>query len=259
MATATRRKLGPADNGQRMTLDEFLDAEWHEGWLYELARGVVVVTEVPGMPHGMVVWRVSTLFGAYEAANPDRITYRGGGMESRIRLPGMQSDRHPDQAVYLTHPPRGPRPWARWVPAIVVEVVSRGGEHRDYVEKREEYLRFGVLEYWIFDRFKGQMLVLRREGDTWREVPVSLDATYETELLPGLVVRPGVLMAEPSEEGDEDPPDVLDPEEHPLAACLSDLASSWCHIRTIAQSRPQERSGRLLHWPQAMTLTASDS
>src|SRR5262245_37416769 len=112
MATVTRRKLGPADNGQRMTLDEFLDAEWHEGWLYELARGVVVVTEVPGIPHGMIVWHVSDMFALYGIEHPGIIRYRGGGMESRIRLPGMQSDRHPDQAVYLTHPPRGRRPWA---------------------------------------------------------------------------------------------------------------------------------------------------
>ena len=45
----------------------------------------------------------------------------------------MQSDRHPDQAVYLLPPPDGPRPWTRWVPEIVVEVVSEGGEDRDYV------------------------------------------------------------------------------------------------------------------------------
>ncbi len=49
MATITRRRIGPADHGRRMTLDEFLEADFEEGWLYELARGAVVVTEVPGV------------------------------------------------------------------------------------------------------------------------------------------------------------------------------------------------------------------
>ena len=81
----------------------------------------------------------------------------------------MQSDRHPDQAIYLNPPPAGPSPWSRWVPAIVVEVVSKGGEDRDYVEKREEYLRFGITEYWILDPMLRRLLVLHRAGDVWEE------------------------------------------------------------------------------------------
>ena len=38
-----------------MTLDEFRDAEEEEGYRYELARGVLEVTEVPNDPHGLVV------------------------------------------------------------------------------------------------------------------------------------------------------------------------------------------------------------
>ncbi len=53
MATATRRLIGPADHGQSMTLAEFIDAESEEGSLFELARGVPVVTEVPGISHGL--------------------------------------------------------------------------------------------------------------------------------------------------------------------------------------------------------------
>jgi len=45
MATTTLR-IGPADQGRAMTLDEFLDAEEEPGYCYELARGVLEVTEV---------------------------------------------------------------------------------------------------------------------------------------------------------------------------------------------------------------------
>jgi Uma2 family endonuclease len=193
MATTTRR-IGPADHGQRLTLDEFIEADFEEGWLYELARGVIVVTEVPGPHHGRIVHRLARLFIHYEDEHPGIIDYRAGGGECRIRLPGMQSDRHPDQAVYLLPEPKGRRIWSRWVPQIVVEVVSTRGKRRDYVEKREEYLRIGVSEYWILDPKKRQLLVLQRDGDVWEEVVVLPGNVYQTRLLPGLEVRPEELL-----------------------------------------------------------------
>jgi Uma2 family endonuclease len=200
MATITRR-IGPADHGQRMTLDEFIEADFQEGWLYELARGVIDVTEVPGLNHGRMVNRVTRLFILYDTAHPGIINYRAGGGECRLRLPAMQSDRHPDQAVYLNPPPPGDnQPWTRWVPQIVVEIVSLGGEDRDYVEKREEYLRIGVAEYWILDPSKRQLLVLQRAGDVWEETVILPGNVYHTRLLPGLEVRPEELLGPAEDE-----------------------------------------------------------
>lgn len=194
MATITRRVVGPADHGQRMTLDEFVEAEFQEGWLYELARGAVDVTEVPGFSHGWIVRRIARLFDHYDETHPGLIQYLAGGGECRMRLPGMQSDRHPDQAVYLNPKPPGPRIWTRWVPHIVVEIVSAGGENRDYVEKRDEYLRAGVQEYWILDPDTRRLVVHQREGDVWAETVVAPDAVYQTHFLPGLEVRPEDLL-----------------------------------------------------------------
>jgi Uma2 family endonuclease len=198
MSTITRR-IGPADHGQQMTLDEFIEADFEEGWLYELARGVIDVTEVPAPHHGRIVRRLARLFILYDIAHPGVINYQAGGGECRIRLPGMQSDRHPDQAVYLNPEPEGARPWTRWVSHIVVEIVSEGGEDRDYVEKREEYLRNGVSEYWILDPSKRQLLVLQRAGDVWEEVVVPIGTVYQTRFLPGLEVRPEELLG-PAED-----------------------------------------------------------
>jgi Uma2 family endonuclease len=189
MATITRTRIGRADAGRRMSLDEFIEAEFEEGWLYELARGVIVVTEVPAPNHGRMVHRLARLFILYEDAHPGVIDYMAGGGECRLRLPGMQSDRHPDQAVYLLPPPPGRRPWTRWVPNIVVEIVSEGGEVRDFVEKREEYLRAGVTEYWILDPATRKMTILCRAGDTWEETVILPGGTHYTHLLPGLEVR----------------------------------------------------------------------
>ena len=192
-----RTVLGPAHHGLAMDYETFIEADHSEGHLYELARGVVVVTEVPGIHHGRIVMRWGNLFALYDSTHPGVINYRAGGGECRLRLPGMKSDRHPDQAIYLHPNPEGPHPWTRWVPEIVVEVVSGSGEDRDYVEKREEYLRVGVKEYWILDPKRRRMLVLLRMMDVWQEVIVAEDGVHRTELLPGLEVRVGELLGPP--------------------------------------------------------------
>jgi Uma2 family endonuclease len=97
-------------------------------------------------------------------------------------------------ALYLLPPPRERKPWTVWVPSLVVEVVSPDGEERDYVETREEYLRAGVLEYWILDPARHLMKVHQRAGDTWREQTVAAEAVHQTHLLPGLDVRPADLF-----------------------------------------------------------------
>jgi Uma2 family endonuclease len=195
MATITRVRIGRADRGRRMTLAQFIVADFEGAHhLYELARGVIVVTNTPGIPHGRIVGRVTSVFVVYDVNHPGVINYRAGGGECRLRVPGMKSDRHPDQAVYLTPPPPGPDPWTRWMPDLVVEVVSWGSKKRDNVEKREEYLRAGVREYWIIDPAARVMKVLQRAGDVWEEVVVAAGATYRTHLLPGLEVRPADLI-----------------------------------------------------------------
>jgi Uma2 family endonuclease len=202
--TSTGRiSIGPEHHGRAMAFQAFIEADFQEGWLYELARGIVVVTEVPGIHHGRIVGRCTVLFVSYEIAHPGIINYRAGGGECRLRLPGMKSDRHPDQAIYLNPEPEGPGVWSRWVPQIVVEVVSERGEDRDYVEKREEYLRAGVLEYWILDPKRRRMLVLLRLGDVWEEVVLDGEGVHRTELLPGLEARVSELLG-PVVEGTED-------------------------------------------------------
>ncbi len=184
------RTLRPSDHGRRMAFQDFILCNFEDG-LYELARGVIVVTEVPGIHHGRIVTLTSDMFTFYNRDHPGWINYRATGSGCRIRLPGMRSDRHPDFAIYLQPPPDdGPKIWTRWVPDLVVEIVSEGGEERDYVEKREEYLRAGVREYWILNPVTRILHALRRAGDVWEEATVASDASYRCPILPGLEFRP---------------------------------------------------------------------
>jgi hypothetical protein len=60
MATvAPPLRIGPADHGRMITLEEFREAEELDGYRYELARGVLEVTDVPDDPHGMVVCNIT--------------------------------------------------------------------------------------------------------------------------------------------------------------------------------------------------------
>lgn len=193
MATATVR-VGPADNGRRMDLDEFDEAEGQEGYLYELGRGIVIVTGIPDIPHFRQVNSIRQQLSRYEESHPGLIRFMGGGSECKILLEDLNSERHPDWSIYLTEPPAEKDAWSVWIPELVIEVVSPGSAHRDYVEKREEYLQFGIREYWIIDADQRQMLVLRRSRGRWAERVVRPGQIYETSLLPGLKFDCGTVL-----------------------------------------------------------------
>ena len=99
---APRFHIGPADQGRKMTLEEFREAEEAPGYRYELARGVLEVTEVPNDPHGQIV---DNLHGGhsivYHRERPGRILRIGGASEFRLWIPEMISGRNPDLADRL--------------------------------------------------------------------------------------------------------------------------------------------------------------
>jgi Uma2 family endonuclease len=168
-----------------MRLGEFELAEALPGKSYELGRGVINVVDVPDRKHFAQVDCARQQLSAYRVEKPEQIYRIAGGGECKILLADLESERHPDLAVYKSPPPQEDAFWAAWLPEIVVEVVSPGSETRDYVEKREEYLQFGVREYWIIDFDKRQMLALRRSRGKWVERIVRPGDAYHTSLLPG--------------------------------------------------------------------------
>lgn len=185
--------ISPADDGRRMSLEEFEHAEGAPGHLYELSRGVIAVMDVPSLPHAAQFESLRDQLVVYRAQNPKRIKHIFGGGESKVLLHSLGSERHPDLSIYRD-PPEEPGNWATWIPDIVVEVVSPSSRQRDYEEKPEEYLLFGVREYWIVDRMRGEMVVHRRVGGRWQVRAVKPPDKYETRLLPGLQVDVGAIF-----------------------------------------------------------------
>jgi len=202
MATvATPLRITPADHGRAMTLEEFMEAEEADGYRYELAQGVLEVTQVPNDPHGVVVCNLYRAVSRFGEQHPGVIHRFGGGSEFRFWLPRMISGRNPDLGVVL----RGAaKDWlGRRLPALAAEVVSRGSIQRDYETKREEYLAYGLLEYWIVDPLKHQVTVLTRRGDAWNEVVFRDEQVIGSLVLPGFATTVAELWIDVEEDDDD--------------------------------------------------------
>lgn len=181
-------RIGPADHGRPMSLAEFEHAKVQEGYLYELSRGVITVVEVPRGRHGLQLNAIRRQLVMYDVLHPGRITSILGGTDCKLIIEGIESERHPDVAVYLSPPSDldSRKLWADWIPEIVIEIASPTSRQRDYEEKPEEYLRLGVREYWIVDGRDRVLVVMKRVRNRWSESRIEPPAIYRTRLLPAL-------------------------------------------------------------------------
>lgn len=194
--TVAWTRLGPKHDGLRMTLDEFRAIDFEEGYLFELAKGVVVVAEVPSYFHMLVVLAVRNALVAFQLRKPDRIFAITGGAESGVEMEEMQSRRHPDVSAYLTPPPVSEaQPWETWIPEIAVEVVSESSRARDYEDKPDEYLKAGVRLYWIVDPATRTATVLTRAADRWKRSSLLESGVLTTGSLPGFELPLATVFA----------------------------------------------------------------
>jgi Uma2 family endonuclease len=113
----------------------------------------------------------------------------------------MVTGRNPDLGVVLRGAPKDWR--GRTRPALAAEVVSRGSVTRDYQTKREEYLAYGLLEYWVVDPLKRQVTVLARRGDVWSEAVFRDDQVIVSLVLPGFATTVADLWID-VDENDQD-------------------------------------------------------
>ena len=142
---------------------------------------------------------------AIDESIPGIILRYGGGNEFQFILPRMISGRNPDLGVVLRGAPRDWR--GRASPALAAEVVSRGSVDRDYVTKREEYLAYGLDEYWIVDPLERKVTVLTRRGDTWSEAVFRDDQVIVSLVLPGFATTVAELWVDVEEDNDDDAAD----------------------------------------------------
>lgn len=186
MAVSTVEKLGLGieSAGILMSPEEF-DAvdDYDENYRYELVHGVLVVLPIPG---------------AQETGPNELLGYYLLSYQEHHAEGAVMSDTLPQQYV-KTKTGRRLADRLIWVglgrladpkkdkPTVAIELVSAGrrNRERDYVDKRKEYGPAGIKEYWIIDRFRRMMTVIRYASRGQQELVITELETYKTPLLPG--------------------------------------------------------------------------
>ncbi len=192
MATVTR--LGPADHGRPMTLDEFETGNYEDGYKYEIIDGKLYVSPLPDLPENRLEEWLTSELRWYARQNPEVINYVSS--KARVLVPGRPGITipEPDQAAYRDFPRHLPLDEVNWhevSPILVAEVLLHGQPDKDLVRNVELYLQVpSIREYWVFDAREDPsrpvLHVYRRRGLRWqRRIEVAPGETYTTRLLPG--------------------------------------------------------------------------
>ena len=137
-----------------------LDRLPDDGNKYELVDGELFVTPAPSPAHEALATELLDILFPYVKAQ------RLGSLvfpRSVVRQKGSEVE--PDMMVRPSTPTH-PKTWAEMpTPLLVVEILSRTTRRRDNEQKRAYYLRIGVAEYWIVDRFTRTIHVITPNAD----------------------------------------------------------------------------------------------
>lgn len=99
-----KAKIGPHDHGAKMSLKAFEFVETEPGYLVELARGYVVVSEVANYFHAMQFDVIMDHLRAHKVSKRGAIHAILEGGSCKLVVRDWDSERHPDIAVYLRPP-----------------------------------------------------------------------------------------------------------------------------------------------------------
>ncbi|HTU93838.1 MAG TPA: Uma2 family endonuclease [Gemmataceae bacterium] len=195
MSTALKR-LGPADHGRPMTLEEFMAATAIEGYQYELIDGKLYVSPLPNLPENRVEDWVYFKLKLYAHYHPDVTNFVSN--KARVFVPSRRrvTNPEPDVAAYRNFPLELPWDSVRWQdvsPVLVIEVLSLDDPDKDLVRNVELYLQVpSIKEYWLFDTREDperlRLQVRRRYRGRWRLLEFGPGDSYTTKLLPNFTL-----------------------------------------------------------------------
>lgn len=194
----TNLYLTGKDHGRPLSLEEFLTADYQEGFRYEIIRGRLYVSPLPNLVHeDLRIW-LQLLLQAYVKERPDRINrvYT----PARVFLPEKDevTAPEPDLAAYRDFPRERVLQglcWQEVSPVLVVEVLSADTADKDLTRNPELFIQVSsIQEYWIID-FRDSIqepsltVYRRRDRRRWRR-PIEVEGgkTYTTDLLPGFTL-----------------------------------------------------------------------
>src|SRR6266852_338652 len=120
-------KLGPLDHGHPMTFNEFMRADYEEGYQYELIDVELYVLPLPNLPENRVENWIGLKLQHYCCEHPEDINYVTSKARVIVSARPKATVPEPDQVAYHNFPLHLPINKVRWQdvsPILVVEVVS---------------------------------------------------------------------------------------------------------------------------------------
>ena len=177
-------------NGSLMTAAEFDRAEANPDWRYELINGVLIVTPIPLRDESDPNEELGHWLRTYRDNHPKTKAFTLAEQYVHVG----ENRRRADRLLWIG---LGRLPEDDELPTIVVEFVSkrRRDRERDYVTKRDEYLKLGIKEYWVIDRFAGTVTVFSRSQGRSKKLVVGQNDSYRSSLLSGFELPVGKLLA----------------------------------------------------------------
>lgn len=191
MLIATR--LGLADHGKRISLNEFESAELEEGYKYELIDGRLYVAPAANEPEDRDQGWIYNSLRDYMREHPEVINRVSFGARVFVRGRKATTCPQPDVSAFRNFPYHLRSRQVHWrlvSPILVVEVLVDADPHKDLVRNVELYLQVpSIREYWIvdgrIDPDEPTLIVHRRRGGKWVIREYEFRETYKTPLLPG--------------------------------------------------------------------------
>lgn len=158
-----------------------------DGNRYELIDGEIHVSTTPHLVHQRIVRKLAAALTAWDMRDSLGEAFPASGVifdDENAVIPDLvwvSAERAPSVIDMETGKMHA-------APDLAVEVLSEGSANakRDRQDKLRMYDRFGVVEYWIIDRFAQQVEVYRREGEQLRlAVQLGVADDLTSPLLPG--------------------------------------------------------------------------
>ena len=152
------------ENTRKITVKELFEMDLEEGYFYELLNGNIVKKQAPSPQHQIAVSNLLAFMNVYALTNelgqcctaPLDVFFD----EHNNTQPDILFIREEREFIITNDGIEGQ-------PDLIVEVISPLSIKNDRVTKKDLYLKFGVMEYWLIDPIYQTVEIYALEQDKY--------------------------------------------------------------------------------------------
>ncbi len=152
------------ENSGKITVKELFEMDLEEGYFYELLNGNIVKKQAPSPQHQLAVSNLLTFMNFHVLSNELGQCYTSPIDVFFDEYNNTQPDIlfiREERAFIVAHD------GIEGQPDLIVEVISPSSIKNDRVTKKDLYLKFGVMEYWLIDPIYQTVEIYTLEQDKY--------------------------------------------------------------------------------------------